>query len=93
MGLAERLRDLAALVPILESPNADFGRWEVPPPVGGVHSLGYFVFGPTAAEYLQAVARGGWINAGFDWRSWMEGEGRTLRDDPDTRAGPGDETS
>jgi hypothetical protein len=50
--------------------------------VGGVHSLGYYVFGPTAAAFRSAVARGDWINAGFDWISWMQTEGRTLRDDP-----------
>ncbi len=86
MDLTERLRPLAALAPILESPDADFGRWEVPPPVGGVHSLGYYVFGPTAAVFRAAVAQGDWIIVGFDWMSWMQTEGRTLRDDPGTLA-------
>ncbi len=86
MDLAARLRPLASLVPVLESPDADFGRWELPPPVDGVHSLGYFVFGPTASAFRAAVAQGDWIVVGFDWRSWMQSEGRTLRDDPDKLA-------
>ena len=78
---ADRLRALADLVPILEAPDADFGHWEVPPPVNGVHHLGYFVFGPTAEAWRASVGRGGWVTAGFDWRSWLEtDEGRAMRD-------------
>jgi hypothetical protein len=33
---------VAGLVPALEAPDADFGRWETPPPRDGVLSLGWF---------------------------------------------------
>lgn len=46
MNDEDRLRSLADLVPILEAPDADFGRWEIPAPRDGVHSLGWFAFGP-----------------------------------------------
>jgi len=71
---ADRLRPLAELVPVLESPTADFGRWEVPPPRDGVRSLGWFEFGPAGEAFLAAVAKGGWVTAGFDWRTWLDGD-------------------
>lgn len=84
---ADRLRPLAALVSTLESAGADFGTWEVPPPVGGVGSLGYYVFGPAGKAFLEAVRRGGWITAGFDWGAWLQSdEGRALRDRPEALA-------
>jgi uncharacterized protein DUF6508 len=86
MDLAERLRPLADLVPILEAPGADFGGWETPPPVDGVHGLPFFRFGPAAEAFRAAVARGGWIVV-FDWMAWLEtDEGRALRDRPDALA-------
>ena len=84
---AERLRLLAALVPILESADADFGTWEEPPAVGGVQHLPYFTFGPAADAFRDAVARGGWVVVGFDWRSWLEtAEGQALRERQDAVA-------
>jgi hypothetical protein len=74
-------------VPSLEAPDADFGHWEAPPPVDGVHSFGYFEFGPTAEAWRAAVGRGGWVIVGFDWRSWLQtDEGRALRDRPEALA-------
>ena len=76
-----RLGRLAALVPILGAPDADFGHWEQPPPVNGVHTFGWYELG-RAGEAFRA-ATGGWIIAGFDWRSWLESEdGRRYRDTP-----------
>ena len=87
MTLAERLRPLADLVPILESPAADFGRWETPAPVGDVHRMPYFVFGPTADAFRAAVASGGWIVMGFEWGAWLQtAEGVALRDRPEALA-------
>jgi hypothetical protein len=40
MDLTEWLRALADVLPLLEAADADFGRWELPPPRDGVHSLG-----------------------------------------------------
>ena len=83
---ADRLQALADLVPILEAPDADFGHWYVPPPVDGVYHLPYFVFGPAAEAWRAGVGRGGWVIGGFDWRSWMETEGRAFRHQPDAVA-------
>jgi hypothetical protein len=82
MELADRLRPLADLLPILESPDADFGHWELPPPRDGVYTMGWFEFGPAAEAFRAAVGRGGWIVV-FDWRTWLESDrGRTLRESP-----------
>ncbi len=82
-GDRDRLRLLADVVPILESPSADFGHWETPP-----GTLGYYVFGPAGEAFLDAVGRGGWVVAGFDWRTWLTTpEGEALRDRPDAVAG------
>lgn len=87
MDLTERLRALADALPLLEAPDADFGRWVLPAPRDGVQSLGWFEFGPTAESWRAAVTAGSWIVAGFDWRTWLSGEeGRALRDDPDAVA-------
>ncbi len=87
MDPADRLRALADLVPILEAPDADFGHWDLPPPRDGVHSMGWFEFGPTAEAWRAGVARGDWIVTGFDWRAWLQTDrGRALRDDPEAVA-------
>lgn len=79
----DRLRELAAILPLLEAPGAEFGSWELPPPRDGVGSLGYYVLGPVGEAFRSAVARGGWIVAPFDWPAWLATpEGRTFRDDP-----------
>lgn len=83
MDQTERLRALADVLPLLEAADADFGHWEVPPPRDGVHSLGWFEFGPVAEAWRTAVAKGEWIEFGFDWSGWLAGdEGRAMRDDP-----------
>lgn len=79
-AMAERLQALAELVPVLASEDADFGHWEAPPPVDGVHQMPYFVFGPTADAFRSAVGRGGWIVV-FDWMTWLQTDaGQALRD-------------
>jgi hypothetical protein len=83
MELPERLQVLAAILPALEAPDADFGHWELPPPRDGIGSLGWFEFGPTAEVWRAAVAAGDWMVVGFDWRTWLaRDDGRALRDDP-----------
>ena len=87
MNTADRLRALADLVPILEAPDADFGHWETPPPRDGVYSMGWFEFGPTAERWREGVGRGGWVIAGFDWRTWLEtDEGRAMQEGTDALA-------
>jgi uncharacterized protein DUF6508 len=84
---AERLSPLAALVPILESAEADFGTWEAPAAVGGVLRMPYYTFGPTAEAFRAAVAKGDWVIIGFDWRSWLAtAEGQALKDRPEALA-------
>jgi Family of unknown function (DUF6508) len=87
VDMAERLRALADLVPVLESADADFGHWETPPPVDGVVRMPYYTFGLTAEAFRTAVGRGDWIIAGFDWMTWLRTEeGETLRDGPEALA-------
>lgn len=86
-SLSERLQPLADLLPILESPDADFGHWEAPPPVDGMQRMPYFEFGPTEDAFRSAVAAGGWVVMGFDWMTWLDSdEGKALRDRPEALA-------
>ena len=79
---ADRLGFLADLVPVLEARDADFGHWETPP-----GTLGYFVLGPAGEAFQGAVGRGGWVIAGFDWRTWLETpEGTAMRERPEAVA-------
>lgn len=88
MDIAERLRILADLEPILTAPDTDFGHWEVAPPTGGVRHLPWFTSGPGAEAFRAAVGRGGWMMMGFDWGTWLQTpEGGALRDDPGALAG------
>jgi len=80
-GPAARLKVLADVLPVLEAAEPDFGHWVLPPPKDGVHSLGWFELGPAGEAFLAAVAKGGWVTVGFDWRAWLEsGDGRRFRD-------------
>ncbi len=85
MDLADRLRPLAALVPLLEAPDADFGHWEGGSTgTDGVLHLPWFEFGPTADAFRAAIGRGGWVIVGFDWMTWLRtDEGQALRDRPE----------
>jgi hypothetical protein len=84
LNIAGRLNALAILVPMLESAGAEFGHWVVPAAAKRVESLPYSSFGPTAAAFTDAVARGGWVIVGFDWMTWMATEeGGALRDRPE----------
>ena len=66
---------------MLETPEADFGRWETSPPRDGVRSLPWFTFGPAGKAWRAAA--GGWIIGGFDWRTWLgDGAGRAFAEDP-----------
>jgi hypothetical protein len=90
MDLVDRLRPLAELVPLLESPDADFGEWDAPGPVDGVYRMPYYTFGPTADAFRAAVGLGGWMIVGFDWRAWLEtDEGKAFRDRPEVLAAAG----
>ena len=72
---------------MLESPGADFGRWVTPPERDGVLTLPWFEFGPVGEAWRAAVGAGGWVIAGFDWRSWLDtAEGLSLAEDPDAVA-------
>ena len=85
MATTAPLRALVDLGPVLEAPDADFGHWVTPPPKDGVLSLGWYEFGP-AGEAFRAAAEG-WVEPGFDWRTWLEtSEGNALRQ-PDAVAG------
>ena len=50
-------------------------------------SFGYYVFGPAGEAFRTAVGRGGWVVAGFDWRTWLgTPEGEAMRASPDAVA-------
>jgi hypothetical protein len=85
MDLADRLRFLAELVPVLEAPDADFGHWQDGSSgTDGVLHLPWFEFGPTADAFRAAVGRGGWVIVGFDWMTWLQtDEAQALRDRPE----------
>jgi hypothetical protein len=76
--LRARLRALAALVPTLEAPDADFGHWVQPPARDGVLTMGWYEFGPAGEAFRAAAA--GWIVV-FDWGTWLQTpEGAALRE-------------
>jgi hypothetical protein len=82
--LRGRLETLAALVPLLEAPDGDFGHWE-PPWHGpdGTMRLPQFVTGPLYDTLMDAVARGRWMIVGFDWPTWARtDEAQALWKDP-----------
>lgn len=84
----ERLDALAAVLPALEAPDADFGRWE-PMARGpdGTYHLPYFVRGPLCDAFTGAVVGGGWLMVGFDWSTWARtDEAQALWKDPDAMA-------
>jgi Family of unknown function (DUF6508) len=79
-----RLEELAALVPVLEAPDAVFGRWEGQreDAEGRIH-LPYFEPGPACDAFRAAVGRGGWLIVGFDWPGWARAdEAQALWKDP-----------
>ena len=85
-SLAERLRHLADLGPILDSADAAFGSWTAPTPDGGVTRLPYYTFGPAGEAFLGGVGRGGWVFP-FDWGSWLQTDGgRALQARPEALA-------
>ncbi len=87
MDIAERLRILADLEPILAAGETEFGHWEVTAATGDVHHLPWFCSGPGAEAFTRAVGRGDWMMMGFDWGNWLQSpEGQALRDTPDVLA-------
>jgi ADP-ribosylglycohydrolase len=85
--LVDRLRELAGIVPVLESAGeSDFGSWTASTTEGGVTNLPYYTFGPAGEAFLAAVARGGWVFP-FDWGAWLgTEEGKALKDDREAAA-------
>jgi hypothetical protein len=80
---ADRLRALSDLVPILEAPDPDIGRWVWPAPRDGVQTLGWFEPGAAVEAWRAALVRGHWIVPGFAWPAWLGTDrGLALRDDP-----------
>lgn len=81
--LPDRLGTLAALVPLLEAPDGDFGHWEPPwQAPDGTMRLPQFTTGPLYDAFMDAVARGRWIVV-FDWPTWARtAEAQALWKDP-----------
>ena len=81
----ERLRRLARHLPVLESPDFEFGAWERPmTDADGVIHVGWYVFSPQAEAFL-ADART-WVEP-FDWPTWAASpEGQALLSGPEAVA-------
>ena len=67
---------------MLEAPDADFGHWVTSPPRDGELTLPWFELGPVGEAWRAAVGTGGWVIAGFDWRTWLDtAEGQSFGGD------------
>jgi hypothetical protein len=80
---AERLRRLAAQLPVLESDEFTFGEW-VPSwtDAEGVIHMPWYRLSPQAEAFLAEVGAAGWI-APFDWMTWIgSAEGKALSSSP-----------
>lgn len=90
--LQERLKGLAAFVPMFEDPDFSFGHWsEVKEVSPGAMELPYYYFSGGALEFFKSARKLGWILKGFDWPTWKEtSEAEQLRDNPEvlSRATP-----
>jgi hypothetical protein len=80
----QRMRGLAAFLPIFEEPDFSFGEWDAPEPrEEGVIPLGYFAFSADAAAFIQATYDLGLIRTDLDWPSWHRTpDGHALISDP-----------
>jgi hypothetical protein len=86
----ERLRGLAAFLPVFAAPDFSFGHWEGSVFESGRRALPTFTLSDEASAFVREAYRIGWVQ-GFDWQAWKESpEARRLRDDPDelARASP-----
>jgi hypothetical protein len=71
-----RLRALADVLPKLEAPDADFGRWQT---LAG--RMPWYELGPTGQAFRAAAI--GWVTPAVNWMRWMETEeGVRFRGDP-----------
>jgi hypothetical protein len=68
-----RLEALAAVLPIVDSPDFEAGRWhdsERRP--DGVWTMPWYELSPAAESYVRAVGESGMMLTGFDWPSWAK---------------------
>ena len=79
----EGLRVLAAWVPMLASPDLDFGHWVISEPdEEGVMQMPWFDYGSDARRFMAEVSGAGFVQP-FDWMAWMSTpEARALVADP-----------
>jgi Family of unknown function (DUF6508) len=75
------LRELAAYVPSLEAPAAEFGHWVPPETTDGVTTMGYYTLSAFGEAFTSDCSRLGFVYP-FDWMAWAQtAEGRGLLDD------------
>jgi hypothetical protein len=68
-----RLEALAAVLPIVEAPDFEAGRWhdsERRP--DDVWTMPWYELSPAAESYVRAVGESGMMLTGFDWPSWAK---------------------
>ena len=77
------LRVLAGWVPVLASPDLDFGHWVISEPgQDGVMQMPWFDYGPDARRFMADVSGAGFVQP-FDWMAWMRTpEAQALVADP-----------
>ena len=69
----DRLRPLAAMLPVLEAPDFSAGTWhdsERRP--DGVWTMPWYERSPAVEAYIRAVGESGLMLTGFDWPSWAK---------------------
>lgn len=86
--LAERLRALAAFLPVFERPGFEFGHWVEPVPrPDGTLDFPYCELTPEAKAFVQAAEDFGFVMRSFDWGEWWPtAEAQRLLRDPEAVA-------
>jgi len=84
-NLNERLKALAAFLPMFEDPEFSFGHWSEPKEVHpGVSEMPYYCFSGIALDFLKMSREYGWVLNGFDWPTWIgTPEAEQLRNNPE----------
>ena len=87
--LAERLRALAAFLPVFEAPGFEFGRWGGGQRDGqGRIHMPYYEPSDATLRFLGEAGAGGWVRPDIDWVQWATGEeATTFRTSPATVSG------
>ena len=83
-----RVDALAAVLPMLETPDFEAGRWhDSVHGADGTWSMPWYELSDAAQAYVRAVGESGLMLTGFDWPSWAKtSDAKTLHADRDVLA-------